>query len=146
MKEIAKHNDCTIFVVRQADKNAQFWQLLGPMATSPEVHKALAGPVTDTPDHTWLLAVEDGRLEAMSSYTLDEKGVAHFNETYVAPHRRKNGLYEKLFDLKYELCVADGATAVVGMANSKGRGMFDKRGWQETRSTKNWTWFRKEVV
>lgn len=144
MNEIEEYNGYTIYLAHPDQKDASFWQALGPLATSPDVHKTLAGPVADTEHHSWLLATKDGRTVAISSYTL-EGDRAHFNETYVIPDERGGGLYERLFDLKYDLCVIDGAKMVKGMANGRGRGMFEKRGWTLTRETKNWAWFEKET-
>lgn len=146
MKQIATHNGCKIFIARQADKDAQFWSLLGPVATSPDVHKALGGPLADSPSHVWLIAIKNGETVAVSSYQIDDKGNGRFNETYIIAPERGNGLYEKLFDLKWQLCTEDGAKLVKGMANSASKKVFEKRGWAVTRATVNWTFFEKAAI
>lgn len=144
MRKIIQRDDYEIFVAQADGKDSDFWLKFGPLATSQDAHKTLGGAVVDSDDHTWLLAVKNGRAVAISSYSKNGN-VAHFNETYVVPNERGNGLYPLLFDLKYDLCRSDGVTVVKGLANGRGRPLFEKRGWEVCRQTKNWTWFQKVV-
>lgn len=124
----------------------QFYCRMGRFFADAGIRKELGGPLTDSPDHVWLVVMRGGEIVAFSSYRFDAaKGVAWFNETYVFPEHRRRGLFGRLFDIKYELCVEAGARVVKGLANTTSRPMFERRGWRVASVRGSWTYYDKEV-
>lgn len=130
-----------------SSESAGFYCRTGRFFADATIRKELGGPLTNSPSHIWLLAAdttEQRDIVAVSGCRLQGK-VAWFTETYVCPEHRRRGLFARLFELKYALCVTEGAQRVRGIANSLSRPMFEQHGWRVTSVRGSWTYYEKEV-
>lgn len=128
--------------------DGDFYCRMGRFFADPGIRKELGGPLSDSPDHVWLLvtSVHTGEIVAFSGCRFNAgRSAAWFTETYVFPEHRRRGLFGRLFDLKYELCAAEGARVVKGLANAMSRPMFERHGWRVTSVRGSWTYFEKQL-
>lgn len=146
MRYVANYGQYVILADSSAETGDEFYRRMGRYFADPAIRKELGGPLSDGPDYVWLLVYHEGQIVAFSSYRFDAaKGVAWFNETYVFPEHRRRGLFGRLFELKYELCVEVGARVVKGLANAGSRPMFERHGWRVASVRGSWTYYDKEV-
>lgn len=81
---------------------ASFWILMGPFFASAEVHKAIEGPMVDSPYHTWFVAMtQDVPSRVLGFVALDiskmkRTGAAECAYAYIEPASRDQGIYEAL--------------------------------------------------
>ncbi len=145
MKLYAEHRKLKIFLT-DSKSDRKFYCLLGRFFCSPAIIKELEGPIFDGPNYKWLVARDGLEIVAFSSCRDAGKGVWWFNQTWVDPRYRRQGLYRRLFQLKEDLCRGQGATVLKGTALTISRGLFEERGWTVT-STRGprWTWFEKRL-
>ena len=136
----------TIYQDSSAESGDEFYARMGRFFANGAIHKELGGAMTDSPDHVWLLAYDRDQIVAFSGCRFNaDRSVATFTETWVAPAHRGRGLFERLFALKYDLCVEMGAQVVKGLANAASAAMFEGHGWQPTSVRGQWTHYEKRV-
>lgn len=134
-----------IYRTSSAD-DVQFYCRMGRFFADAGIRKELGGPMSDSPNHVWLVVVRGGEIVAFSGCRFNaDRSVAHFTETYVLPEHRRKGLFGRLFDIKYDLCVAAGARVVKGLANAASRPTFERHGWRVASVRGQWTYYDKEV-
>lgn len=145
MKHLEKFGDYDIYQDSRVDSE-DFYCRMGRFFADKDIRKALEGPLDDSDQHVWLIAMLDGQIVAISSLQFDPaKSTGIFNETFVYPAHREKGLFARLFDIKYQICVELGAKVVKGLANGKSSGMFELRQWDVTTRRGKWTGFQKKV-
>ena len=148
MKHIESFDKYQICQDSSAESGHQFYALMGRFFASASIRRELGGPMSDDANHVWLMAYEKGGEEivAFSGVRFNaDRTVATFTETWVAPEHRNNGLFDRLFTLKYDLCAASGARVVKGMANAASAAAFERHGWQATAVRGSWTHYEKRV-
>mgnify|MGYP003620175280 CR=1 FL=1 len=150
MKLIEEFDDDTaIWKSSSARDDREFYGRMGRIFADAGIRKELGGPITDSPDHVWLLVIEDDSDEvvAFSGCRFNaDRSIAWFTETYVFPEHRRRGLFGRLFQLKFDLCAAEGARVVKGLANASSRPMFERHGWRVTSVRGSWTYYEMEVT
>lgn len=146
MKHLETFNGYSIYQTNSRD-NPHFWCEMGRFFADKQIRKELGGPLDDSADHIWLVVKDQtGEIVAFSSCRFNQdRSVAWFNETCVFPLHRRRGLFTRLFELKYRLCVAEGARVVKGLANALSRPMFEKHGWRVASVRGSWTYYEKVV-
>lgn len=143
MKYLESDGEYRIYVDSSTQSGDEFYRRMGRCFADPGIRKELGGPLTDSPDHTWLLVYRDDELVAFSGWRRIGD-IAWFTETYVFPAHRRAGLFTRLFDLKYDLCAAE-ARVVKGLANTLSRPLFERRGWRVSSIRGSWTYYEKKV-
>ena len=147
MKHIEDFGDYAIYRDGSAE-NAEFYCRMGRFFADAGIRKELGGPMTDSPDHVWLLVMDNnsGEIVAFSGCRFNaDRSVAWFTETWVSPEHRRKGIFSRLFELKFDLCAAEGARVVKGLANAWSRPIFERHGWRVASVRGSWTYYEKEV-
>lgn len=148
MNYIESFDRYELFQDSSAASGDDFFRHMGRFFADPAIRKELGGPMSDSERHVWLMArsMDTGEIVAFSGvrFSVDRR-VAWFTETWVSPDHRNNGLFERLFTLKYDMCVAAGARTVYGMANPISAAMFERHGWQVASQRGQWSHYEKHV-
>lgn len=145
MKFYAEHKGYKVFLASsKADRH--FYCQMGRFFADKAVIKELEGPMFDDETHQWLLVKDGLEIIAFSSCRDAGNGIWWFNQTWVAPEYRRQGIYRKLFQLKEGLCKNAGAKMLKGTALTHSKALFEQSGWTVT-STRGprWTWFEKRI-
>lgn len=146
MKHIETFGDYDIYQDSRVESD-DFYCRMGRFFADSDIRKALEGPLDDSDQHTWLIAITGGEIVAISSYQYNPATrLAVFNETYVFPVHRERGLFGRLFDLKYQLCIEAGAKLIRGLANGRSSGLFEDCGWEMVSQRGKWKRFKKVVL
>lgn len=147
MSVIENYEDYIIYRDSSAENGDEFYRRMGRFFADATIRKELGGPMTDSPDHVWLVVLYHREIVAFSGCRFSaDRSTAWFTETYVLPEHRRRGLFGRLFELKYKLCAEAGARVVKGLANANSRPMFERHGWRVASVRGSWTYYDKEVA
>ena len=142
----AEDTQYSIYGDSSTESGSAFYARMGRFFADAGIRKELGGPMSDSADHAWLIVLDNNTAEvvAFSGFRLNaDKSIAWFTETYVMPEHRRRGLFGRLFELKHDLCAAEGAKVVKGLANAKSKPTFERHGWQVTSARGQWTYYEK---
>lgn len=147
MNQIARINNYTVYEIENT--SPEFIQRMGRFFTDRHVTRALGAPLRDSADHKWLVATDaTGNVVAFSSVKFNKKGtIATFDGTYIVPELGEQPeLFNRLFDLKYDLAIRAGARVVKGIANALCNWVFENRGWSIASVRGSWTHYQMALA
>jgi GNAT superfamily N-acetyltransferase len=89
--------DVEIFPEEKQDD--RFYALMGPLFANRGIAEEMDGQLYNKPESTWFVAHEDGVAFGCCCFFKEEKRL-FFENFWVAPHLRKNGIGKKLFSIR----------------------------------------------
>jgi hypothetical protein len=150
MKQLETFGEFSIFLTGSRDDAAAFYTAMGPALVDREIRKELGGPITSSDDYLWLLVFnQHGKLAAFSSINVERRaqGIAVFDNAYVYPWHRENGLHRRMFELRLQLLDhAHDIRWVRGLALPSSRAIFEAHGFSiKLKRGEYWT-YEKELT
>lgn len=148
MKLYTTHGDYNIMLDSSSESGNAFYCRMGRFFADRQIAKDLGEPMYDSDTSYWVLVYKGNEIcgfGCLETEKLNKTGEAVITYGYVLPEHRKQGLHAALFEARLRLAAELGAQSVRGVANSSSRRLFEANGFENTRETKNYVFFSKEL-
>lgn len=105
---VAQDGSYSFYRLTSRQHAASFWPILGPFLVNREIHRELEGPIFDSPEHVWIVALAhddattDTAVAGWSAVTCSGK-VAWLTVAYVVPVHRGRGLHRRMVELRLKI-------------------------------------------
>lgn len=122
-------------IVRDSSRESgkAFYARVGHLFIDKAIRKEMDGPLNSSDDYIWLLVMDPGdniiAFACIDTEKLTTKGEVWFDNAFVFPEYRKNGLHSKLFDIRMKIAKELGAKVIKGLARPAARIAFEARGF-----------------
>jgi len=130
-------------VKTMTNEHPDFYRLAGPFLSRREIVKELGGPIWDEDGKLWFFAMRKGKVAGFATMTV--KGQINvFQEAYVLPEYRGQGIHADLIDARITHC-QPGSTIETLIFN-KSVDEYKARGFAVKREVgKQWTEMQKTL-
>ena len=96
-----------------AADGAEFWSLLGPLATDGAVQKEMGEPIVSTANHRWVFGLDEGVVVAAAALILPHDGKpAWLAYGWVSPAHRLRGIWKAIASHRVAAAAAAGARSI----------------------------------
>ncbi len=85
-------------ILRRTNKDADFYQLLGPFLANRTVEREIGYKIYDDPEKVWLIARELNNVQGFCYLLEKKKGSYQVGSCYVVEEYRQLGIFKTLLD------------------------------------------------
>jgi hypothetical protein len=131
-----------------AANGADFWALLGPLATDVAVHKELGEPIVSTVNHRWVFGIDNSTGAVVAAGALivphDGKDVAWLAYSYVAKTHRLRGLWKAMAAHRISAATESGAKTIKVVTRNLSRPLTEE-GFTLSSQRGSWSYMEKAL-
>lgn len=139
-------------IVRDSSRESGpgFYARVGHLFVDKEIRKEMGGPLDSTDDYLWLLVID--RADVIIAFACLDTGrlAAHgevwFDNAYVFPAYRAQGLHAKLSDLRMRIAKDLGAKVIKGLARPTAYLAFEARGFDVVAQRGQYRTYQKRIA
>lgn len=138
-------------IVRDSSREsgAGFYARVGWLFTNKSIRKELGGPLDSNDDYIWLIVFKAATDDIMAFACLDtgrKIGELWFDNAYVFPDYRGEGLHTRLFELRMEIAkTLPNIHSLKGLARPTARMAFEANGFTPISGRGQYRTYEKKV-
>lgn len=121
--------DIDIYLDSSAQSGDEFYARMGRLFANKVIVQELGEPFTDSPDHTWAVAIHDGCVVGVGSLQDLGKKKGWLTHAFVCRLYRRYGVHRALFRARLEHARAIGLEQVQGLAVPTTVRTFEREGF-----------------